>query len=380
MKILIAGDFCDKLRVKDVVQKKQYGKLFDNVKDTIKDNDFSIVNFEFPIYSKNAAPIFKTGPNFYGEDNSIEAIKYAGFNICTLANNHILDLGEMCCAETIDKIQKAAIKTVGAGRNAEEVQKNLYISDNQQKVAIINCCEHEFSTVEDKHIGANPLNIINQYYAIREAVEKSDAVIVIVHGGHEHYQLPSPRMKETYRFFIEAGADAVICHHQHCYSGYEFYKGKGIFYGLGNFLFDHKEYRNTKWNYGYMVQINISENTSTCIIPYKQCSDDVGVVILTGDEKLQFDNRICELNNIIQDNTYLISRWKDFTSKALKSYMTIFEPYESRVPMGLFLHQVLPSTIGLNRLKKIVNYLNCESHYDCLKEVVELFKNKKIKK
>jgi poly-gamma-glutamate synthesis protein (capsule biosynthesis protein) len=45
-------------------------------------------------------------------------------------------------------------------------------------------------------------------------------------------------MVETYRFFIEAGADAVVNHHQHCICGYEVYKGKPIFYGLGNFCFD----------------------------------------------------------------------------------------------------------------------------------------------
>ena len=42
-------------------------------------------------------------------------------------------------------------------------------------------------------------------------------------------------MKETYRFFVDCGADAVINHHQHCYSGYEYYKDKFICYGLGNF-------------------------------------------------------------------------------------------------------------------------------------------------
>lgn len=52
-----------------------------------------------------------------------------------------------------------------------------------------------------------------------------------MHGGHEHYQLPSLRMQETYRFFIDAGADVVVNHHQHCFSGYEIYNNKYIFMG-----------------------------------------------------------------------------------------------------------------------------------------------------
>ena len=85
----------------------------------------------------------------------------------------------------------------------------------------------------------NPLLPIQQFYKIQEAKENADYVLVIVHGGIEHYQLPTSRMIETYRFFIDAGADAVVNHHQHCYSGYERYKSKPIIYGLGNLLFDN---------------------------------------------------------------------------------------------------------------------------------------------
>ena len=51
---------------------------------------------------------------------------------------------------------------------------------------------------------------------VEEAKKKADFVLVIVHGGSEHFQLPTPRMQATYRFFVDAGADAVVNHHQHC--------------------------------------------------------------------------------------------------------------------------------------------------------------------
>ena len=77
-------------------------------------------------------------------------------------------------------------------------------------MAVINCCEHEFSVTTGDFPGANPLNPIRQFYKISEARKDADYVVVIVHGGHEMLQLPSPRMQELYRYFIDVGADAVI--------------------------------------------------------------------------------------------------------------------------------------------------------------------------
>ena len=142
---------------------------------------------------------------------------------------------------------------VGGGNSLRQASETLYKSIDGHTLAVINCCEHEFSIATETSSGANPLNPIQQYYKIQEARKNADYVLVIVHGGHEHYQLPSPRMKETYRFFVDAGADAVVNHHQHCYSGYEVYNGKPIFYGIGNFLFDREGVRNSIWNEGDMV-------------------------------------------------------------------------------------------------------------------------------
>ena len=147
-------------------------------------------------------PISKAGPLLKGSRNSVDFLKYAGFNVCTLANNHILDQGEKCCLNTKHLLESSSIRTVGVGENLEDANKILYIKHNQETLAIINCCEHEFSVATHKTAGANPLNPIQQYYKIQEARKNADFVLVIVHGGHEYCQLPSPRMKELYRFFI----------------------------------------------------------------------------------------------------------------------------------------------------------------------------------
>lgn len=279
MKVIIAGDFCQRYRIDEAIKKRLYGDLFDEVKPIIETADYSIVNFEFPIIldSTNAKPILKCGPNLQGTKEAVDAVKYAGFNCCTLANNHILDQGEQCCLDTKNELEKAGIDTVGVGYNLEDAASILYKEIRGETLAIINCCEHEFSIATDTTIGANPLNPIQQYYRIQEARSKADYVLVIVHGGHEHCQLPSPEMQETYRFFIDSGADAVVNHHQHCYSGYEEYHGKPIFYGLGNLCFDNISKRGDDiWNEGYMVSLDFdkSRKPSYTLYPYIQCCSD----------------------------------------------------------------------------------------------------------
>lgn len=364
-KILIAGDFCQKYRVDNIVKERRFGELFDEVKPIIEAADYSIVNFEFPIISnkQHAQPIPKCGPNLQRTLEAVEAIKYAGFKCCTLANNHILDQGEQCCIDTKDALEKAGVDTVGVGCNLNEAGITLYKEIKGETIAIINCCEHEFSIATDVSAGANPLNPIWQYYAIQEAKKKADYVLVIVHGGHEYFQLPSPRMQETYRFLIDAGADAVVNHHQHCYSGYEEYHGKPIFYGLGNFCFDNPQQRHSIWNEGYVVKLSFDKKTVGYeLISYKQCNEKPTVELL--DDRAAFDKRIAELNSIIQDSAELKKSVEEYYGSTAAGLLLMHQPYENRILNKLYRMHLLPSLVSKSRYLQILNYVYCESHHD----------------
>ena len=238
MKILIAGDFCPQERVCASFEKGDFASVLREVKNSLSLVDYSIVNFECPITKGKELPIKKCGPNLRCSSKGIEAISWVGFNCVTLANNHFLDYGESGVVNTIQVCSEFGIDIVGGGKNLQEASQILYKKIAGKILAIINCCEHEFSIATEKSAGANQLNPIRQYYTIKKARSEADFVLVIVHGGHEYYQLPNARMHETYRFFVDAGADAVVNHHHHCFSGSEVYNGKPIFYGLGNFCFD----------------------------------------------------------------------------------------------------------------------------------------------
>ena len=364
MDIIIAGDFCPQQRVARLFKSGHYSEVLNRVKPLLEVADYSVVNFECPICYGEETPIKKCGPNLKCSDDGIRAIKWSGFDCVTLANNHFNDFGYKGIKNTLEACNNIGLDYVGGGINLKEASQTLYKKIANGTLAIINCCEHEFSIASDCTAGSNPLNIVQQYYAIKEAKSKADYIIVIVHGGHEHFQLPSPRMVETYRFFVDAGADAVVNHHQHCYSGYEIYNGKPIFYGLGNFCFDNANKHHGNWTEGLLLSLKFSSGNPTFEIhPYTQCTDLPEVKLLPQDA---FREQLEKLNSIISNNLILQSEINKYYLDSEFQYSNIFEPIQNRFYLAAKRRKWLPSLIKEGRKLVIANYIQCEAHRDKL--------------
>lgn len=367
MNVIIAGDFAPRYRLAESVDAEKFQEIFPNdVCEIIKSADFSFVNFESPITEDDFKPIHKCGPNLHCTPLAADAIKFAGFTGVTLANNHVLDYGVAGLHKTVECCKLIGFDVVGVGNNLSDSASVLYLESDGKKLAVINCCEHEFSIATDTEAGANPLNPVRQWYQIQEAKANADFVLVIVHGGHEHFQLPSLRMQETYRFFVDAGADAVVNHHQHCYSGYEIYRGKPIFYGLGNFCFDEKNLRNSAWNQGYMVRIDFSDDSvGFTLYPYIQCNDTVSVKLLSDEERGEFDKQLQKLNDIIRDDSLLKQKLSSYYKACSQWELSILEPYSGRILNKLFRLGLVPRFVtGREKLPMVLNRIDCESHRD----------------
>lgn len=362
MRILIAGDYVPRNRLASPVEGGDYEVIFAEVKNIVDEADYSIVNFESPIVEDGDTPISKCGPNLHCKAKAVDAIKYAGFNCATLANNHIRDFGDSAVSRTMECLMAQGLDYVGVGKNVEEAAKVLYKEIDGKTLAVINCCENEFSIATKEHYGANPLNPVKQYYAIKEAKDNADYVVVIVHGGHEHHQLPSPRMQDTYRFFVDAGADIVVNHHQHCYSGYEIYNGKPIVYGTGNFCMDKDPVRIGQiWNYGYIVMWDTTSPESIQLIPYDQCGEKPTVHLL---DKNSFDEKLSELNAIIANREELEKETERYYELTEKNIHNVLEPIQNRIIAGLQRRHLLPSLMTRKWLLKVQDYVLCESHRD----------------
>jgi len=364
IRILITGDFCPNKRIEQLVLNKNYAEIYNDFLPNLSGNDINITNLECPLINKDS-PIQKFGPNLRAREECVDALTFGNFNLVTMSNNHIMDHGENGLLSTINLCKSNSVYPIGAGRNLEEASKIKIVEIKNKKISFLNFSEIEFGTAEKEKAGSNPLSLVKNYNDIKSAREKADFVIVIVHGGHEGYSLPSPRMVETYRFFIDAGADVVVGHHTHCFSGYESYKNGNIFYSLGNFIFDRATRTTSDWNYGYAIKLILDKDkVNYNLIPYRQCDKTPGVVLLKDAERSNFYEKIAGLNRIINDSTTLDKEWERFSLTKRNSLLINFECCDSSIYRFLRLRKLLPALISEKKKMRLLNLIRCESWRD----------------
>lgn len=370
VKILFTGDFYGGGRINNLIQKGDYQNIFNDFLPIIRNADIAITNLEAPLTNAEK-PIPKTGPSIKAPTETVKALKFAGFNLLTLANNHIMDYGEQGLNNTLLELEKEEIAYLGVGKDLEDAQKTFYKEVKGYKLAFINFAENEWATTQGNEFGANPLNPVANFYAIKEAKECADFVFVIVHGGHEMYPLPSPRMKETYRFFVDVGADAVISHHSHVYSGIEIYKNAPIFYSLGNFVFDRVNKSNKSWHHGFAVEFIVSGKKMTFkTIPYSQNLNTAGVHLLSMEEKEVFEANVKKLNEIILDDNRLSNEFEKYLKEVTGLYSYYLEPHSNRYLYFLQRKGFLPSFLSKRMRLLYQNLIRCEAHRDVVLNII----------
>lgn len=365
MKIIVAGDVTAKGRIGEKLKTGQYDDVLADIASVVNQVDYAILNLETPIVEqKDYKPIAKVGPHLSAPAAIVDMVKSAGFDAVTLANNHILDFGPNALIDTIQLLDDKEIEYVGAGNNLRDASRVLMKQLGGEKLAMINFCETEFSIASEKEPGAFPLDVVKNVCQIQNAKKNADYVVVIVHGGVELYPLPTPRMKELYRFFVDMGADAVINHHQHCYSGYEVYNGKPIFYGLGNFCMDSDISNNPRQHTGILVNLSFSEIISFDIIPYQQCDKEAKVIVLEEKEKSAVIADIIRLNEIIANDIELKAEYWKYIERKSNQIFFRFSSCSGKLYARLAQKGLLKVTPNKNRALRLLEYLNCDSHRD----------------
>jgi poly-gamma-glutamate capsule biosynthesis protein CapA/YwtB (metallophosphatase superfamily) len=168
------------------------------------------------------------------------SLKIVGFNVLSIANNHILDYGDQGLTDTINYLYESGISTVGAGLNLSFARKPIIVKIKSKKIGFL-AYSYTYEATRNRP-GCAPL----WKFLIRQDVkclkENSDIVIVSFHYGKEFSFIPSKFQKLISHFAIDSGADIVLGHHSHTFQPIEIYKGKIIAYSLGNFLFDYNYY------------------------------------------------------------------------------------------------------------------------------------------
>ncbi len=370
MRILIAGDFSPMGRLSRLGTACAADTL-GSFHAVIAESDLAIVNLECPLCEPTKA-ISKTGPSLNGQPEAAKFLADAGFGLVALANNHIFDYGSDGLLQTMHALRSAGIGWVGGGMDYKSAASPYYVSSNGCRVAILNFAENEWSTTRSEQPGAAPLDPVLNHISIRECLETADHVIVICHGGHELERLPSPRMVQLYRFYVDSGASAVISHHTHFTSGFEVYKEAPIFYSLGNFLFDHPGQRIGQWTQGMAVELTLTDSQlGFKVHHYSQCTDVSIFDLADADESAERDRLMLDLNQIISDPTLLGAAFEELVRKRRKQYRAYLEPTSIRWILAAQNRGLFPSLISKRRKRLLLNMLRCESHRDIVVRMLE---------
>lgn len=293
VKIFFAGDFLVSNETnKDIIISGRLQKMIDEC-------DITCCNFEGPLVLEEQNKMKKIGPNIKNNIKNIEKLINSRFNLFCLANNHIFDYGRNGIENTINYLKNKEIDFIGADINQDGIYKEYERVINGIKIGIINVAENGFgAAVEDEEYGYAYMLHSKVFENIKTIRETVDVLIMVVHAGAEHWNVPLPEIRNLYKNYIDLGVDLVIGHHPHVPQGIEEYKNGLIFYSLGNFAFDMgngPQNENT-----YSVVINIDENKKITyeIVPTIFAND---VIDIDYTEKNILVNQINENNNILLD-------------------------------------------------------------------------------
>ena len=307
-----------------------------SLKNILKSHDIAVLNFE-GAFSKLRQPLSKAGSHILLKTEYFAPLAEC-FNVATLANNHVMDYQIEGLRATIEGCEKAGVQTVGAGFNLQEAFTPLDIGNCR----IISVAEHEFGGAGENKAGIATVDRPSEIYkVIKEGCELGKQVFIASHGGSELISIPPPYLRERYKLWIDYGACGVIGNHPHVVQGYELYKGRPIFYSLGNFVFIKDDSFNDLPNAQWSIVVSLDVSTGDIqIIPVQ--SDGSGTIDVIED-KNKYTQELARLCDLLKPENYLELYRK-----------TAAELYKIRYPG-------LPCT-SVHSAQVLLHYLRCDAH------------------
>lgn len=215
-----------------------YGWAWSGLGGLFRRDDLTIVNHECPS-TDIVAPVPKQF-SFRCDPAALPVARRYGVEVMSLANNHGYDQGPDGLLDSIENVRGAGIVAVGAGSNEREADAPAYVDVNGWRIGIVGVGE-VLDPLDQVAEGDRPGTAVGHDFpralrAIREAEANADLVLVVIHWGVELDTVPREYQVDEARRMIEAGADAIFGHHAHRLQPMDAYRGRPIFYGLGNFV------------------------------------------------------------------------------------------------------------------------------------------------
>ena len=265
--IIFTGDILLDRGVRRQIETSGVESLFaPDVDSLFRQADVVVGNLECPV-TRVEAPVQKLYC-FRGEPQWLDALKAHGFTHLNMANNHTVDQGRRGLRDTWQNVSRAGMVAVGAGENMAEASRPVLLASAPREVwlvASLRMSLENFPFLKDRPcVSQLPFDsLVTQVQRLR--AEKPRAVIVVsLHWGAEHTLKPVPQQRQQARRLVDAGADLLVCHHTHTLQTVEEYRGKRIYYSIGNFIFDPSQ----------------PVNRQSCVVRLNVTADDLSVETL----------------------------------------------------------------------------------------------------
>lgn len=292
IRLFFAGDFCSKPSTSLI-------SVSDELKALISGCDLKVVNFEVPLKPEVKLPHVEY-ERFFQNDDAPVFLKKLGFNLFPIANNHVFDWGD----EGFLKVKHAfGDASFGAG-TYEEAYRVKCVETKGKKIGFLALTFATksgvfYDAMNHDGLGCAYIHDLKVNHVIMEAKKEVDYLIVLPHDGIEFIDAPLLEIMAKYRDFVEYGADAVIGTHPHCPQGWEEYKGKPIFYSLGNFFFNSKNdvtyraWNRPHWYEGLCVVMEIDDNEVKYSIHNTFNKDNVELFIDHNPSREEHNSKLC---------------------------------------------------------------------------------------
>lgn len=242
---------------------------FAGVSDVVSNVDLLLVNFENAATSSGNA--VKGDVPLSCDPSYVPLLKANNNTVASLANNHAFDYGIEGMKDTVKNLEDAGITPIGAGETEDEAHQAVVKEINGRKITILNYmdsnnfAEYSYDVMPYANGSTPGYSAYDSADAQKQIAEHndSDMIIAYLHFGNEYSNSPNEDQVKIAHELIDYGADVVLGSHPHVTQGIEVYKGKPVFYSLGNFIFDQS---NTATHSAYFVKLDLVDNTCVCTV------------------------------------------------------------------------------------------------------------------
>ena len=307
--LCFVGDYCPARRPDDGENSVQLVCI--ECQESIDSADVSVANLESCLVEDGC----ECDRFMAVKEPDCDVVAQSGFNVLSLANNHILDCGPDSLRFARNYLREAGIQTVGAGMNIDEANAPLMLARSGRRIAILSVSDATHYRARTGRAGISPLDRRRLKNSVRRASAGVDLVVVCIHSDLEFTNYPAPWKVRLSRELVRVGADIVVHHHPHTLQGIEAFEGGLIAYSMGNFVFPVHGSKYMREKAGGVtesaileVDVRFTEDGKKTIthkaIP-AVIRENNATTIADGQEAAQILGKLSQYSRALEDRTFL---------------------------------------------------------------------------